>query len=58
MVRAPGKAENVCPPLARRVNVVKTEDPQGRKITTINSSKVTLAKGENVDKKNKRRLAT
>ena len=29
------KAEDVCPPLARRVNVEEAMDPQGRKITTV-----------------------
>ena len=35
----------MCPPLARRVNVVETMDPQGRKITTINRDEVNLIKG-------------
>ena len=35
----------MCPPLARRVNVVETMDPQGRKITTINRDEVNLTKG-------------
>ena len=35
----------MCPPLARRVNVVKAMDTQGRKITTINRDEVNLIKG-------------
>ena len=44
-VRAPGKAEDVCPPLARRVNVVETMDPQGRNIPIINRDEVNLTTG-------------
>ena len=54
--RAPGKAEDVCPPLARRVNMVGTMDPQSRKISTSDRIEENLTR-ENMSTR-ERRMAT
>ena len=45
----------MCPPLARRVNMVQTMDPQGRKIKTTNRDEAFFIKGRMSTRKIKKK---